>query len=310
VSTVSTGAKLLRSALPDPERPGRVLGAMGRLEQAGSLDGVIETVRKAVRAVPLGRFRDGLHGRWLGHPVHPLMVQVPIGAWMSSAVLDWTPGGGRASGLLVAAGLAGAVPAAAAGLVDWAELEPSQARVGLAHLALTSTAVACYTASLGARLTRRPVRGRAYALAGLTAVAAAGAIGGHLAYRQAAGANHAEVVPRLVPPGWHAVGPLSELPEGRPVRRMVGEVALVVVRGADGEVRALADQCSHLGGPLSQGAVEDDCVRCPWHGSRFRLADGWNVAGPATAAQPAFEARVADGGQVQVRLRTSPAAGH
>jgi nitrite reductase/ring-hydroxylating ferredoxin subunit len=309
VSTPSLGA-VLRRALPDPDGPGRVLDAMGRLERADALDGVCDGLRKAVRAVPLGGVRDALHGRWLGHPVHPLMVQLPVGAWMSSAVLDWLPGGGRASAVLVATGLGGAAPAAVAGLVDWAELEPQQARVGLLHAALNTTALAWYAASLAARLTGRPVRGRAYALAGLATVAAAGAVGGHMAYRQASGANHAESVPHLVPPGWHGVGALAELPEGRPVRRMVGEVAVAVVRGADDSVRALADRCSHLGGPLSEGEVEDGCLRCPWHGSSFRLTDGWNVTGPATAPQPAFEARVTDDGQVEVRLHTPPPAAH
>ncbi|MDX3772479.1 MULTISPECIES: Rieske (2Fe-2S) protein, partial [unclassified Streptomyces] len=66
--------------------------------------------------------------------------------------------------------------------------------------------------------------------------------------------------------------------------------------------------CSHMGGPLSQGAIEDGCVRCPWHGSVFRLQDGWNVRGPATAAQPVFETRIT-GGHVEARLLATEAAG-
>ncbi|NUS14680.1 MAG: Rieske (2Fe-2S) protein [Streptomyces sp.] len=281
---------------------------MGRVERAESLDGLADVLRRAVRAVPLGRGRDLLHGRWLGHPVHPVLVEVPVGAWISSAMLDAVPGGGRAAGLLVAVGLAGAVPAAVAGLVDWAELEPPQARVGLLHATLNIGAVACYTASLAARLTGHGLHGRAYALAGLCTVGFSAAAGGHLAYRQAAGANHAEAVPHLVPPGWHSVGPLDGFPHGRPVRRMVGQVAVAVVRDGDGTCRALADVCSHDGGPLSEGRVEDGCLQCPWHGSSFRLADGWNAAGPATAPQPVFDTREHDG-ELHVRLRTPPPAG-
>ncbi|MBM9504207.1 Rieske 2Fe-2S domain-containing protein [Actinacidiphila acididurans] len=282
---------------------------MNRLEQADALDGLTQVLRRAVRAVPLGRSRDVLHGRWLGHPVHPVLVQVPVGAWISSAVLDWTPGGSRSAAVLIGVGLAGAGPAVLAGLVDWAELEHEQARVGLLHAALNTTAVACYTASLTARLTRRGLRGRLLALAGLCAVGAAGAVGGHLAYRQASGTNHAEAVPHLVPPGWHHAGPVAELPVGRPVRRMIGEVAVVVVRGAGDTFHVLADSCTHLGGPLSEGAVENGCLRCPWHASTFRLTDGWNNHGPATAPQPVFDARVADG-QLEVRLRTPPPTPH
>lgn len=301
-SAVRTAARPLLRLAPDPAHPGHVADAVSGVEGARSLDGAIELLRRGVRALPLRGARDLLHGRWLGHPVHPLLVQVPMGAWISSAVLDWTPGGRRAAGVLVAVGVAGAAPAAAAGLVDWAELEDEQARVGIVHAALNAVATTCYTVSLASRLAGHG--GRKTALAGLAAVAASGALGGHLAYRQAAGANHAEAIPRIVPPGWHDLGPVQELPAGRPVRRLVGDVAVLVVCEADGTLSALAERCSHLGGPLSEGEVADGCVRCPWHGSTFRLSDGWNVTGPATAPQPAFDTRVRDG-RVQVRLSSS-----
>ncbi|MGW6744984.1 Rieske 2Fe-2S domain-containing protein [Streptomyces sp. NPDC055025] len=286
--------------LPGAAGPGRVLTAMGRLEHAEALDRVAGSLRRTVRALPLGPCRDALHGRWLGHPLHPLLVQLPIGAWLSSAVLDLVPGARRPAALLVGLGLAGAGPAALAGWADWAELEKEQARVGLAHAALNTLALSCYAGSLAMRLTGR--RGRLLALAGLACVSAGGALGGHLAYRQASGANHAEAVPRLVPPGWHAIGALAELPVGRPVRRLVDDIAVVVLREADDALHVLADHCSHLGGPLSEGKVTDGCVTCPWHGSVFRLTDGWNLKGPATAPQPAFDTRVTEG-QVQVRVR-------
>jgi nitrite reductase/ring-hydroxylating ferredoxin subunit len=293
---------VVRDMVPDPAGPGRVLGAMGRLENTTLLDGVIGIVRRAVRAVPLGGARDALHGRWLGHPVHPLMVQLPIGAWLSSAVLDLSPRTRWSSRALVAVGLAGAGPAAWAGWVDWAELHKEQMRVGLVHAVANSAAVACYAGSLTARLTGRERLGRALGFAGLAGVAAGGALGGHLAYRQAAGVNHAEAVVHLVEPGWTSLGPYEELPVGRAVKRYVGDVPLLVLRAQDGTTHALAERCSHLGGPLSQGEIADGCVRCPWHGSLFRLSDGWNVEGPATAPQPAFDTRVVDG-EVLARLR-------
>ncbi|BBA95546.1 hypothetical protein RVR_446 [Actinacidiphila reveromycinica] len=303
-ATTTLAQPLLRWA-PDRARPGRVADAVSRLERTTALDGAIGVLRKGVRAVPLGGLRDLLHGRWLGHPVHPLLVQVPMGAWMSSAVLDWTPGGRRSAGVLVALGVAGAAPAAAAGLVDWAELEDEQARVGLAHALLNVVATSCYTVSLASRLTGH--RGRKQAAAGLVALAVSGALGGHLAYHQAAGANHSEATARITPPGWQDVGPLAGFPAGRPVRRLVGETAVLVVRDADGTLSALADRCSHLGGPLSEGEITDGCVRCPWHGSTFRLSDGWNVTGPATAPQPCFETRVRDD-RVWVRLAAASPA--
>jgi nitrite reductase/ring-hydroxylating ferredoxin subunit/uncharacterized membrane protein len=290
----------LRSLLPDPQRPGRVLAAMDRLEAARWADPLIRPLRGAVHTLPAGA-RDLLHGTWLGHPVHPLMVQIPIGTWMSAAVLDLAPGRRRGAGVLVAVGLATAGPAAVAGWADWAELRKPQARVGLAHAAANSAAVALYAASLTARLRGRRLAGRGLGWAGLATVGLGGALGGHLAYRQGAGVNHGEPVPAVVEPGWLPLGTLADFPVGRPVRRVLGEVPVMVHREPEGTVRVLADRCGHQAGPLSEGEIADGCVRCPWHGSTFRLSDGWHERGPATAPQPVFETRVT-GGRVTVRL--------
>ncbi len=164
------------------------------------------------------------------------------------------------------------------------------------------TAVALYATSLTCRLTGRHTSGRALGLLGLTAVGVGGTLGGHLAYRQASGANHAEEVPHVVAEGWHRIGNVDEFPAERAVRRTVDDVPVLVVRETGGTVHALADRCSHLAGPLSEGTIADGCVQCFWHGSVFRLSDGWNVRGPATAPQPAFDTRITDG-HVEIRLR-------
>lgn len=289
--------------LPSSFGPGRILKAMGRLENAAALDGGVDRIRSTVRAAPLGRARDVLHGRWLGHPVHPLLVQVPIGTWLSAAVLDLLPGQRRGARTLVGVGLAAAAPAAVTGWTDWAELQRQQMRVGLVHAAANVTAVALYAGSFAARTGGRTALGKALGFAGLSVVSLGGAIGGHLAYRQASGANHAEAVPHLVEPGWHEIGAVADLPVGQASRRHIDDVPVLVVRESGNRVHVLADSCSHMGGPLSQGTIEAGCVRCPWHDSVFRLQDGWNVRGPATAPQPAFDTRIT-GGLVQARLRT------
>lgn len=292
-----------RGLLPEAGGPGHVLKAVDRLERFSSADKLLAVVQRIVQAAPLGRARDGLHGRWLGHPVHPLLVQIPLGSWLSAAVLDAMPGQRTAVRILIATGLLAAAPAAASGLVDWAELNPRQTRVGIVHAAVNITGVALYVTSLTARLRGHEISGRMYGWAGLGVVGIGGALGGHLAYRLAAGANHAEAVPQLVEPGWHYVADLSDLPQGRPTHRDLDGVAVVAVRQPDDTVHVLAEHCSHLAGPLSQGTLEDGCLRCPWHGSTFRLTDGWNITGPATAPQPAFDTRITDG-QVEARLRT------
>lgn len=275
---------------------------IGALEGQEWLDDPAARLRKVVRALPLGKGRDVLRGLWLGHPLHPVLVQMPIGAWSSAAVLDLFPGESRAAGRLVAVGLASAGPAALAGWVDWAEQRPRQARVGLVHAAANITAVAVYAGSLLARAKGRPALGRALGFGGLSVATVGGVLGGHLAYRQAAGVNHAEAVSVLVEPGWHRIGTADDFPVGEPVRRTVDEVPLVVVRGADGRLNALADRCNHMDGPLHEGKVIEGCIECPWHGSRFRLEDGANVQGPATAPQPQFACRGSSDGSVEVRL--------
>lgn len=141
-------------------------------------------------------------------------------------------------------------------------------------------------------------------LAGLASAGASGLAGGHISFRLAGGANHAEQVPHLVEPGWRHLMRSADLPEGKPVRELLGEVPVVAVR-VDGSVSVLADRCSHMSGPLSGGELAEGCLTCPWHGSVFRLADGSVARGPATAPQPAFLAREA-GGAIQVCL---PGAG-
>ncbi|MEV5937473.1 Rieske (2Fe-2S) protein [Streptomyces sp. NPDC051994] len=280
----------------------KALDALGGIE---ALDRVISPLQRAVRALPLGRCRDVLHGRQIGHPLHPALVQVPMGAWLSAAVLDLVPGAGRSARLLVGVGVVSAAPTALSGWADWAEQPPQQLRSGLVHAVSNATAIGLYAGSWRVRGRGRPVLGRALAFAGLATAGLGGVIGGHIAFRQAAGSNKTEAVAHLVKPGWHSVGTVAELPVGRAVRRMLDTVPLFVMRSADGDFHVLADGCSHFAGPLSEGTVADGCVECPWHSSVFRLSDGMNVAGPATSPQPVFETKVTEDGLLQVRLPTA-----
>ena len=275
---------------------------VSRLEDADQLDPAVAVGQKAARSIRPGRIRDALHGVWLGHPLHPVLVQVPVGAWLSASALDLlVPQADAAARRLVAAGLVASAPAIVAGAVDWSEQHEQQMRVGVVHALANSLAAGLYGASL---LARTPRAGRGLRLAGLAAAGLGGVLGGHISFRLAGGANHAEHVPHVIEPGWHHLAALADLPEGKPVRKMVGEVPVVAVRTGD-QVQVLADRCSHMSGPLSDGQLADGCLTCPWHGSVFRLADGCVARGPATAPQPAFQARVV-GETVQVCL---PGAG-
>lgn len=290
-----------RTALAVPSRPAALAE---RLEHTQGMDRVARALARSFPLARQGRRADALHGVWLGQPVHPALTDIPAGLWMSAAALDFVPGSRRASRVLIALGLAGTIPAAATGFADYAALHLEQQRVGIAHAASSAGASALFAASLLARITGRETGGRLLALGGVTALAAGTYLGRYVAFPLGAGASHAEPVTHLAPLGWHELCPVSDLPDGVLTRRQLGYLSLAVLRQRS-QVLVLADRCAHLGGPLHKGTVTEaggqQCIRCPWHGSTFRLSDGTVVHGPATARQPAFDARIADGGMVQVR---------
>ncbi len=267
------------------------------LEQATALDPAVSVLQRAARLIRPGRLRDALNGVWLGHPLHPTLVQAPVGAWLSATVLGLASGHDRAVRQLTALGVMTAIPAAITGAADWSEQHEQQLRVGIVHAVANWVAVGCYGASLACR---SPRAAQALRLSGFGALSASGLLGAHLSFRLAGGVNHAEAVPHLVEPGWHYLMPESELAEGGQARRLLGEVAVVAVR-QNGRIFVLADRCSHMSGPLSGGELAEGALTCPWHGSRFRLGDGAVLRGPGTAPQPVFECRTA-GGAIQVML--------
>ena len=278
-----------------------------RIERAHSLDPVVRSLSDSVvRALPAGPRTDALHGVPFGQPAHPALVRLPLGCWTSAVLLDLFRGPDRASRLLIGAGVAATMPAAATGLADWSALHNDQQRVGLVHAACQAGAAVLFLGSLAARARGRGRSGRWLSGGGLAVATAGSYLGGHLALRLGAGASHAEPVSHLSGLGWHDLGRLAELPDRRPVRRQLGYLSLLVFRSGD-EVSVLSDRCSHLGGPLHQGRVVIErgaaCVACPWHGSTFAVADGTVVHGPATARQPSFETRVTAQGRVELRPR-------
>ena len=254
-----------------------------------------QTVQSVVR--PQG-LKDLLHGTWLGHPLHPVLVQVPVGAFLSAAVLDLVPGNRRAAGVLIGVGIAASAPAAAAGFTDWSEMTKDRRRVGLVHAAANSVALSLYVGSLAARLSGRTARGRALSFAGLSVAGASAYLGGHVSYAQGGGMNQAAPDIARIPEEWTVVAQLAELPDGKPVVRTVDDVPILLYR-MGGRVTAMLERCSHETGPLGEGEVvgsgPDACVVCPWHGSTFRLADGTAVHGPAANDQPTLRVRVSAG---------------
>ena len=276
----------------------------GKLEQASALDPAVRRLSAAVDGVlPKGPLKDALHGRWLGHAVHPLLVTVPIGMWTGAILLDLTgeEWARRAARRLVGAGVLAVAPTALTGLADWSELGDFDRpkRVGLVHAAANNTTAVLYAASWLARRRGDHRRGRELALAGAAGLAVGGYLGGHLSYSQGVGVNR-NADERRSPDDWTDAG-AADLAEGGRRRVDLDGQQVLVVRH-DGEVHAIGATCSHLGGPLERGDLEDGCVVCPWHQSRFRLADGSVARGPATSAQLSYDVRMA-GDRVEVRAR-------
>lgn len=197
---------------------------LARLEGACSLDRAADRVRSlAAGTVGRGRLGDLLHGMPIGHPLHPAVVQFPVGAWMSAAVLDLLPGTRHAATALLAAGTAGALPAAMTGAADYATLSREQRRVALVHAAANTVALGLFAASVAARLRGRHDRGRALSFAGLGVAGASAYLGGHLAFGQGAGVNHSATALQLLPHGWHRLGATDAIPDGQVSTRMLGD---------------------------------------------------------------------------------------
>jgi nitrite reductase/ring-hydroxylating ferredoxin subunit len=273
---------------------------LGRLE---ALDKVARPLAGVVgRAVRPRVVRNLLSGTGLGHPLHPVLTDLPIGAWVMSALLD-AVGGPAAEGaadLLVAAGVAAAVPTAAAGLNDWSDTSGPETRVGLVHAAVNTTALSLYLASVVARARGRRRGGKALGLAGLGVLLGGADLGGHLSFSMGVNVNRTAWEQR--PDQWAPVLADTDLADGEHRKADAGGVPVLLYRTA-GTVYALDSTCSHMGGPLEEGTISDGCVTCPWHGSTFRFADGSIVRGPASTPEPCYQTRIQDG-RIEVRACT------
>jgi nitrite reductase/ring-hydroxylating ferredoxin subunit/uncharacterized membrane protein len=291
------------SATPPAARRPLAHSLAERLGEADGLDAPAQRVAAVVRkAIPAGPVKDALSGTFLGHPLHPLLTDVPIGAWTSAAILDLL--GGRdsqqAADLLIGTGILASLPTAASGYSEWGDTvqtNPGARRIGLVHAVANVTALALYSASLAARRRGRRGRGVALALSGLGALGVGGHLGGHLSYAEAVGVDQTAF--DSGPSEWTAAAADDAIDEGRMIHADVGGVPVLLAR-IGGDVHAIHDRCTHRGGPLHEGELSGGCVTCPWHGSRFSLADGSVRRGPASMPQPPFETRVV-AGTIEVR---------
>lgn len=274
-----------------------VLAAIERFDR---LDGVASSLAGAVgRAVQARPVRNLLSGTVIGHPLHPILTDLPIGAWSMAALLDLLGGtaSAPAADILVLVGIATAVPTAAAGLNDWSDTQGKSRRTGLVHAAANSTALCLYISSAVARAAGRRGLGKTLGLSGFGILMFGGFLGGHLTYANAVNVN--KTADRNGPSQWTPVLGDSEISDGGHRKVDVAGVSVLLHRSG-AAMHALDSVCSHMGGPLDQGEIVGGCVTCPWHGSTFRLEDGSIVRGPASHPQPAYETRI-NNGRIEVR---------
>lgn len=245
--------------------------------------------------------KNALHGVWLGHPLHPVITDVPIGAWTTALALDvrealsGDASYGKGADFAIGLGLVAAVGAAVTGLTDWSETEGRSRRVGLMHGLLNLSATALFTTSYALRRSGSRAAGRTWAAAGYGLAMAAAYLGGTLVYKERIGVTHAAVAE---PEQFTPVLESAALPDDSMRKGVIEDASFLIVRQRQ-RLCALAHPCAHLGGPLSEGTLKDGSVVCPWHGSEFALDDGRVLNGPATEPQPCFAVRER-GGQIEV----------
>ena len=255
---------------------------------------------------PPRRLKSLLNGTWLGHPLHPVMTDVPITAWMLTAVFDviwliahpaWAAYGAFVS---VIVGLLGALGAIVTGLTDWSDTYGAERRVGLNHALFNAGATILYLVSFVLRLLAGPGNGIAAVIlgfVGLASVLYAAYLGGDMVFTKGTGVNHTAW--EAGSEDYEAVLPLEGVEENKLYRVTAAGVPVVLLRQGF-QFYAISATCPHAGGPLDEGTLTGDIVECPWHASRFCMRDGRVLTGPATVNAPRYEVRVRN---EQVELR-------
>lgn len=254
------------------------------------------------------RVSNTLQGTWLGHPLHPMLNSVPIGALATTVAMDGVSvlSGHSfdlrdASRFALGVGMVGSVGAALTGVADWQHTQEQSRRIGLVHGALNAAAMGLYVRSYLDRRRGRQLRGALSSALGYAITIGSGYLGAALVYGLGTGIDRSGA--RLAVKDWTPVLPVTAL-DGRPKRIEVNGVGVVLYRNGQG-VLAVGEHCPHLGAPMADGWIDRDLIVCPWHGSRFAPTSGQVLRGPATASLPCYPTRVHNG---MIELRGGEAA--
>ena len=272
-----------------------------KLEDIPGLESLSNGIAGALAPVTRHRvLMDALHGRWIGHAIHPALSDLPIGLWSGASLLDLLDDE-RGATIMTAAGCVSAVATAATGTADWSVTAGRDRRLALVHGLANSVALGIQVGALTARIRGHRRLGRLLSGTGLCVGMATAFVGGELVFGRELMVDHSAFT--AGPARWTPVLADDDLSEGA-MRAVDVDGRQVLLARIDGLVSAIENTCSHAGGPLCEGSMSDGVVTCPWHGSRFRLSDGAVMGGPATFPQLQLQVRQRKG-QIEVRGRDS-----
>ncbi len=285
-------------------------GLEATITGSGAIKGIAGALQKLVSAIltPVRPLKTFLNGTWLEHPLHPVLTDVPVGGWTVAILLDLialifgVQNLGLASGIAIGLGVLGALGAIVTGLADWMDVDPPELAVGVTHGLINIIATVLFAISFFVLRANNWTIGAADfipAIIGYLLVSFGAYLGGSLVFRMGVMINRDAY--RSGPDKFVPVLPMSELLDNTPMRVDAnGQPVLLVRKGED--VYAIGAVCSHYGAPLEEGQLKNGSIECPWHQSRFCLADGRVDAGPATAPVPAYEVRIKNN-QIEVRAK-------
>ena len=246
---------------------------------------------------------DFLHGKPFGHPLHPILTDIPIGSWILAAFFDvlalvvGSKGARQIADVLTTVGTLAAIPTAISGIADYSSIKKSAAPYAATHGILNTIALYAYVRSTIARVQGQRFTALFYSLIGLTVSTVSAWFGGDMVYRHRIGVNHA--VPEAIDE-WTTVMAAEDLEDENPTRVDADGVPVLLFR-YNGIIHATHAVCSHAGGPLEKGRIVDEtCIVCPWHDSVYDMRDGRLIHSPSTFSQPRYQVRV-NMGEIQVR---------